>query len=91
MAIVDRPTELSEQVLDSVESGQRPAIEAVRKFVDTIDEKLPTLSDEHPSVRQELVNAALDMADSLVHTQYDFLRNVANSAGKSLGASDQAK
>ena len=91
MAIVDRPTELSEQVLESVEKGQRAAIEAVRKFVDTVDEKLPTLGDEHPSMRQELVNAALDMADSLVRAQYDFLRNVANSAGKSLGASDQAK
>jgi len=31
------------------------------------------------------------MADSLVHTQYDFLRNVTNTAGKALGASDQAK
>lgn len=39
MAIVDRPTELSEQMLESVEKGQRAAIEAVRNFVDTVDEK----------------------------------------------------
>jgi hypothetical protein len=91
MAIADRPTELSEQMLESVEKGQRAAIEAVRKFVDTVDEKLPSLGDEHPSMRQELVDAALEMADSLVHTQYDFLRNVTNTAGKALGASDQAK
>jgi hypothetical protein len=31
------------------------------------------------------------MADRLVHTQYDFLRNVVDAAGKALGASDQAK
>jgi len=91
MAIVDRPTELSEQMLESVEKGQRAAIEAVRKFVDTVDEKLPTLGDEHPSTRQEIVDAALDMADRLVHTQYDFLRDAVDSAGKALGASDQAK
>jgi hypothetical protein len=91
MAIVDGPTELSEQMLESVEKGQRAAIEAVRKFVDTVDEKLPALGDEHPSMRQELVDAALDMADRLVHTQYDFLREVVQSAGKSLGASDRAK
>jgi hypothetical protein len=91
MAIVDRPTELSEQVLESVEKGQRAAIEAMRKFVDTVDEKLPALGDEHPSLRQELVDAALEMSDRLVQTQYDFLRNVVDSAGKALGASDQAR
>ena len=91
MAKVDRPTELSEQVLESVEKGQRAAIEAVRKFVDTVDAKLPSLGDEHPSRRQDVIDAALDMADSLVHTQYDYLRNVVDSAGKALGTSDQAK
>jgi hypothetical protein len=91
MAIVDRSTELSDEVLKSVERGQRAAIEAVHKFVDTVDEKLPALGDEHPSIRQEVVDAALDMADGLVHTQYDFLREVVQSAGKSLGTSDQAK
>jgi hypothetical protein len=62
-----------------------------RKFVDTVDEKLPALGNEHPSTRQELIGAALDMADRLVHTQYEFLREVVQSAGQSLGASDQAK
>jgi hypothetical protein len=91
MAIIDRPTELSEQTLESVEKGQRAAIEAVRKFVATVDEKLPSLGDEHPSTRQEIIDAALEMADRLVHTQYGFLREVVDSAGKALGASDQAK
>ena len=85
---IDRTSELSDEVIDSVESGQRAAIEAVRKFVDTVDEKLPALGDEHPSMRQELLDAALDMADSLVHTQYDFLRKVVHSAGKSLSRPD---
>ena len=91
MPIVDRPTELSEQTLESVEKGQRAAIEAVRKFVDTVDEKLPSLGDEHPSTRQEIIDAALALSDRLVHTQYGFLREVVDSAGKALGASDQAK
>jgi hypothetical protein len=81
---VERTTELSEEVLQSVESGERAAIDAVRKFVDTVDEKLPSLGDEHPSTRQDIIDAALELADRLVHTQYDFLRNVVDSAGKSL-------
>ena len=81
---VERTTELSDEVLQSVESGERAAIDAVRKFVDTVDEKLPSLGDEHPSTRQDIIDAALELADRLVHTQYDFLRNVVDSAGKSV-------
>jgi hypothetical protein len=88
---VDQTTELSEEVFASVESGQRAAIGAVRKFVDTVDEKLPSLGDEHPSRRQDIIDAALEMADQLVHTEYDFLRKVAHSAGKALGRPDDGK
>jgi hypothetical protein len=87
---IDRTTKLSEGVLDSVEKGQRAAIEAVRKFVDTVDEALPA-HGEGPSGRQEIVDSAMEMADRLVHTQYDFIRKVIDSAGKSLGRSDGSK
>ena len=89
---VDRTKELSEEVLDSLERGQRAAIEAVRKFVDTVDHTLPALPHgEGPSKRQEIVDSALEMADRLVHTQYDFIRNVIDSAGKSLHSADGKK
>jgi hypothetical protein len=89
--VVDRTTEVSEEVFASVESGQRAAIKAVRKFVDTVDERLPSLGDEHPSRRQDIIDAALEMADELVHTEYNFLSKVARSAGKALGRVDPAK
>jgi hypothetical protein len=88
---VDRTAEFSEDVLESLESGQRAAIEAVRRFVDTVDEKLPSLGGEHPSRRQEIIDAALEMADRLVHTQHDFLRKTVDSAGKALSRADDGK
>ncbi len=89
---IDRTKDLSDEVLDSVEKGQRAAIEAVRKFVDTVDQALPALPHgEGPSRRQEIVDSALEMADRLVHTQYDFIRKVIDSAGKSLSGPDGAK
>ena len=70
-------------MLKTVEAGQRAAIEAVRKFVDTVDEALPAIGDR-PSRRETLIDAALDMADKLVTTQYDFLRSIMHSADRSL-------
>jgi hypothetical protein len=85
MAIVDKPTELSEHVLEAVKKGQQGALDAVRSFAETIDKALP-LHGDGPSKRQEVLDAALSMADRLVQTQYDFLSTVIRSAGNTLGA-----
>lgn len=87
---VARTADLSEEVLKTVEAGQRAAIEAVRKFVDTVDEALPVIGDR-PSRRETLIDAALDMADKLVTTQYDFLRSIISSADRSLSTPGATK
>jgi hypothetical protein len=87
---IDKTAELSEDVLKSVESGQRAAIEAVRRFVDTVDDALPAAGDR-PSRRERVIDAALEMADRLVTTQYEFLRSVVKSADRSLGKQGATK
>jgi len=82
---LDRTAVVSQEVFDEVEAGQRAAIQAVKQFVDTVDRTLPP-HGEGPSRRQDVVDAAMEMADQLVHTQYEFLRKVVRSAGKALGA-----
>jgi hypothetical protein len=82
--------DLSEEVLKSVEAGQVAALKAVRKFVDTVDEVLPAIGDR-PSRRETVIDAALEMADRLVTTQYDFLRRVVRSADRSLSKPGAAK
>ena len=77
-------------MLESVEAGQLAAIDAVRKFVETVDRTLPGRGDA-PSRRQEVVNSALEMAEQLVHTQYDFIRKVIDSAGAAAERSDSKK
>ena len=90
--VVDRTSELSDDVLKSLESGSRAAIEAVRKFIDVVDEALPALPHgERPARRREIVDAAMDMADRLVKTQYEFLRSVVQSAGTALSREQDEK
>ena len=82
-AAAKRTAALSDEVLKSIESGQRQAIDAVHRFLESVDDALPA-AGTHPSRREAVIDAALDMADKLVHTQYDFVRNVVKSAEKSL-------
>ena len=89
---MERAAGMSDDVLKSVESGQRAAIDGLRKFVDTLDDALPGKDDhDHPSRREAVIDAALDMADRLVTTQYEFLRSVAGSADRKLRKPDDAK
>jgi len=86
---VDRTADLSQEVFKSVEAGQRAALAAVRGFIDTVDEALPAIG-ERPSRRETVIDAALDMADRLITTQYDFLRSVVRSVDRSLHLPDTA-
>lgn len=85
----DRAADLSDEVLESVKDAERAAIKAVRKFVDTVDEVIPALGDR-PSRRETVIDAALDMADKLVTTQYEFLRSVVRSADRTLSKPEDA-
>ncbi|OBG98781.1 hypothetical protein A5697_15425 [Mycobacterium sp. E3251] len=79
-----RWAELSDDVLESVESGRKHAIEAVRKFVDQISPVLP-----EQSRRKTVVDAALDLADDLVTARIEFFRNVVRSAGHAVSKHDE--
>jgi len=86
----ERTAELSDDVLEELEAGAQSAIEAVRKFLGTVDEALPPRG-EGPSRREEVTDSALEMAQRLIHTQAEFLRKVVDSAGRSLSRSQDAK
>ena len=87
---MEQAADLSDEVLESVEDAQRAAIKAVRKFVDTVDEVIPALGDR-PSRRETVIDAAMDMADKLVTTQYEFLRSVVRSADRTLSKPDEGQ
>ena len=84
VTVVERATELSDEVLESLEAGQRAAIEAAGRFLVTVEEALPQEVQGTSEVAKKITESGLEMADRLVHTQYDFLRKVIGSTGKSM-------
>jgi hypothetical protein len=88
--VADRTAGLSDDVLKSLDRGQRAALEAVRKFTETVDEALPSRGSR-PSQGEKVIAAALEMAENLVKTQYDFLRTVVKSADRELTGGKKKK
>ena len=69
-----RWAELSDEVLESVDAGRRAAIEAMRKFVSTIE----TATAQHgdPGRRRTVIDAVLNFAGELSATQMELLHSV---------------
>ena len=84
--VVERAAGLTDEVMKSVEAGQRAAIDAVRKFFDSVDE---AIRGEGAS-RENVIDTALDMAERIVAMQSEFVRNVARSAERTLRKPDDA-
>jgi hypothetical protein len=76
VTVVERSTELSDEVLESVEAGQRAAIETAGRFLVTVEDALPQEVQGTSEVAKRITESGLEMADRLVHTQYDFVRKV---------------
>jgi len=89
--VIDRTSELSDDVLKSLETGERAAIAAVGQFMISVEEAWPLEVAGTTDVAKKITESGLEMTDRLVHTEYDFLRKVVDSTAKSLGGGNGAK
>jgi len=86
VSVVDRTSELSDDVLKSLETGERATIAAVGQFLITLEEALPQQVAATSDVAKMITESGLEMTDRLLHTEYDFLRKVVDSAAKPLSS-----
>jgi DNA-binding PucR family transcriptional regulator len=80
--VVERAEALSEEVLESVRDRQQSMIEAMRKFVDRLDDAMPSLVD--PSVRKKVVDAIGDYYEQLAATTNEFVARMVRSTSGTL-------
>ena len=78
----ERLTESSDELLQQwialAKSSEETALATVHKFVDTVEHAMP-LDVVDLSKRREVIDAALEMAQRLIHTQQDFVRSALRS------------
>jgi hypothetical protein len=89
--VVDRTSVLSEELLMSLETGERAAIEAMGQFLVTVEEAVPQEVASTSEVAKKITKSGLEMADRLIHTQYMMLRKGIDSTAKALSSHDEAK
>jgi len=90
-SVVDRTSELSGEVLESLEAGERAVIDALGQFLVTAEEAVPQEVASTSDVAKKITESGLQMTDRVVHVANDVLRNVIASTAKSLSSPDGAK
>jgi hypothetical protein len=83
--VTPRTTDLADEVRDSAKAGQHAASEALRTFRHAVDEAIP---ESVQPLRKKIVDAAIELADQLVTTQYEFHRSILRTADRALSRSD---
>lgn len=76
---------LIDEVRVSARDGQHAAAEALRKFTRAVDDAIPEAV--HP-LRTKIVDAAIELAESLASAQYQFSKKLIRSADLALSSSD---
>ena len=73
--VVERASDLPDEVLERLEARQLAAIEALRKLVDRLDDAMPDLVDD-PALRKKVIDAIGDYYEQLVTRTNEFVRSV---------------
>jgi len=74
-------------LFDRIENLEQVSLEAVRKFLDTVDGVFPDLSKDGP--RRKIIDSAFNMTEQLVSTSTRLAQNILEVTEKSLTESDQ--
>jgi hypothetical protein len=77
--LAGRSDEISKQWLALAKTSEQTALATIGKFVAIVEAAIP-LDVAGLSRRREVIDAALEMTERLVHTEYDLMRSAARSA-----------
>ena len=75
------------RLIDTIEDAERASLEAVRKFVDTVDGVFPALGDDAP--RRKIIDAAFRMTENLVGASNRLAQNVLDVTEKELSRTER--
>jgi len=84
MTDTDTGSDAADRIVGSLEGAENLALEAVRKFLDTVNGVFPDVSADN-GPRQKIIDSAFKMTDQLVSTWSDFGKGIAKVSQSGAG------
>lgn len=76
MATTPGKSDGAARLIDTIQDAENHSLEAVRKFLDTVDGAFPDLSQDNDGPRRKIIDSAFKMTEQLVGTSNDLARTV---------------
>lgn len=74
------------RLIDTIEDAERSTLEAVRKFVDTVDGAFPDIGEDGP--RRKIIDSAFKMVEQLVGASNQLAQGIVTETQNQLGQPD---
>jgi hypothetical protein len=88
-ATKDTDTEARPRLIDAIEKAETTSLEAVRKFLDTVNDSFPDLGEGEDGPRRKIIDAAFKMTENLVAASNRVAQNILDITERSLEESDE--
>jgi hypothetical protein len=84
-----KATEESPRLIDAIENAETTSLEAVRKFLDTVNDSFPDLGEGEDGPRRKIIDAAFKMTENLVGASNRVAQNILDITEKTLDQADK--
>ena len=74
-------------LIESIQDLEQSALEAVRKFIDTVDGQFPDVREDGP--RRKIIDSAFKMAEQMVQASNKLAQNIVSVTESALGELDK--
>ncbi len=75
------------RVIETIENAEKVSLEAVRKFLDTVNGAFPEVGEDGP--RRKIIDSAFEMTEKLVNNWTGVAKNILAATEKELKESDR--
>jgi len=75
------------RLTESIRAAEQTSLEAVRRFLDTVDEAFPHLNDDKP--RRKVIDSAFEMTEHLVAAATRFAENIMDVTQQAVSESER--
>lgn len=77
-------------LIDAIENVEKSSLEAVRKFLDTVNDSFPDLGEGDDGPRRRIIDAAFTMTENLIGASNRAAQSIVGIAEKALDEADKA-
>jgi hypothetical protein len=91
MTTTETTSDGASRLIDTIQGAEHTSLEAVRRFVDTVDSAFPDLAQGDDGPRRKIIDSAFKMTEQLVGASNQLAQNILDLTENAMKDQDRPK